>query len=74
MDLRVFVFVHALIPVQYPEYARPGQKERHHQRLNRALRFCRGIIVNLRCTESALREHATKTKRLVPQVLFALLD
>jgi glycosyltransferase involved in cell wall biosynthesis len=73
MELRVFVFVHDLIPVQYPEYARTGEKERHRQRLNHALRFSRGIIVNSRCTEGALREHAAKAKLPVPQLLVAPL-
>jgi len=70
----MLVIIHDLILLQYWEYPRPGELEQHCHRLNHTRRFCRGIIVNLRCTESALREHATKTKRLVPQVLFALLD
>jgi glycosyltransferase involved in cell wall biosynthesis len=73
MDLRVFVFVHDLIPVQFPEYARPGEKERHRQRLNHTLRFSRGIIVNSRCTEGALLQHAAEAKLPVPPLLVAPL-
>jgi glycosyltransferase involved in cell wall biosynthesis len=73
MNLRVFVFVHDLIPVQFPEYARLGEKERHRQRLNHALRFSQGIIVNSRCTEGALLQHATDAKLPVPPLLVAPL-
>lgn len=73
MDLRVIVFVHDLIPVQYPEYARPGEKERHRQRLNHTLRFSRGIIANSRCTEGALRRHAAEAKLPVPPMVVAPL-
>ena len=67
------VFIHDLIPVQFPEYSNPREKKRHIQRLENTLTHSQGIIVNSRCTESALRRHAHSEGLPVPPVLVAPL-
>lgn len=38
--------VHDLIPMEFPEYARPGQAERHARRMTTAARLSDAVIVN----------------------------
>lgn len=51
----VFVpLIHDLIPLEFPEYARPGEAARHRRRINTACRLARGIVVNSAATGRAL--------------------
>ena len=70
---RVVVFIHDLIPIQYPEYAHPREKALHARRLDHSLRHSCGMIVNSRCTESAVRAYATAVGLAVPPILVAAL-
>ena len=70
---KVVVFIHDLIPIQFPEYSHPREKALHERRLDHTLRHSHGIIVNSRCTESALRSYAERTGQPPPPILVAPL-
>jgi glycosyltransferase involved in cell wall biosynthesis len=70
---RVVVFIHDLIPLQYPEYAHPREKALHARRLDYSLRHSSGMIVNSGCTESAVRAYAQAAGLRVPPILVAAL-
>ena len=46
--------IHDLIPVQHPEYARPGQAERHRHRIAATARLADAIVVNSAATAAEL--------------------
>jgi len=71
--LKTIVFIHDLIPIDFPEYQRPQEKAFHEKRMKLTLRHCAAIIVNSRCTESAVRRFAIKERLPVPPVLVAPL-
>jgi glycosyltransferase involved in cell wall biosynthesis len=68
-NCRAVVFIHDLIPIQFPEYSHPRERALHQTRLRNTLRHARGIIVNSRCTEGALRDFASRERLPVPPVL-----
>jgi glycosyltransferase involved in cell wall biosynthesis len=72
-ECEAVVFLHDLIPIQFPEYSHPREKSLHERRLEHTLRHSRGIIVNSRCTESAVRNHAARMDLPVPPILVAPL-
>ncbi|MBV8739815.1 MAG: glycosyltransferase family 4 protein [Alphaproteobacteria bacterium] len=47
--------IHDLIPVEFPEYARPGQDEKHCRRVETAAALADAMIVPSAATEHALR-------------------
>ena len=71
--LRVIVFIHDLIPIEFPEYQRPAEKDFHVKRVRLTLRHAAGLIVNSKCTESAVRRFAQKEQLPVPHILVAPL-
>jgi glycosyltransferase involved in cell wall biosynthesis len=68
-DCRCVVFLHDLIPIQFPEYSHPREKKLHARRLHNTLKNARGILVNSQCTESALRAFAQQSALPCPPVL-----
>ena len=67
-------FVHDLIPINYPEYCRPGEPAKHRKRLRALLRHGVGIIGNSRHTLDEVVEFAGAQQSLtVPPSLVALL-
>jgi len=59
-------FVHDLIPIDYPEYARPGQAERHMQRIGTICALADGIICNSQDTAVSLAPHIAASGRTIP--------
>ncbi len=47
-------FVHDLIPIEHPEFNRPGEAERHRRRLRLIARHARLVIVNSQATRESL--------------------
>jgi glycosyltransferase involved in cell wall biosynthesis len=47
--------IHDIIPVTHPEYARPGQAEKHRRRMASTGAMADGVIVNSEATAQALR-------------------
>jgi glycosyltransferase involved in cell wall biosynthesis len=51
----VFVpLIHDLIPLEFPEYGRPGEADRHRRRMATVVRLADGVIVNSAATGVAL--------------------
>ena len=46
--------IHDLIPLEFPEYGRPGEAARHRRRLDTVVRLADGVIVNSVATRDAL--------------------
>jgi glycosyltransferase involved in cell wall biosynthesis len=49
--------IHDLIPWSHPEYARPGEPERHLERIRTTVALADGILVNSAATAAALAPH-----------------
>ncbi len=64
--------IHDLIPLEHPEFARPGHAERHHRRIANTAALADAIIVNSRHTARALAPHVTR-RALPPRVTVAPL-
>jgi glycosyltransferase involved in cell wall biosynthesis len=56
-DPRFVCLIHDLIPIDFPEYARPGQDRRHRRRIATATAFADAVIVPSAATGGALRSH-----------------
>jgi glycosyltransferase involved in cell wall biosynthesis len=63
---RFVCLIHDLIPIDYPEFAKPGQAEHHLRRIETAARFADALIVNSRVTGSALQPHLDRAGRSPP--------
>ncbi|MDJ0388092.1 glycosyltransferase family 1 protein [Roseomonas sp. E05] len=64
--------IHDLIPVTHPEYARPGQAEKHLRRIGTTATLADGVIVNSAATATALEPHLVSRAK-APPVLVAPL-
>lgn len=64
--------VHDLIPIEYPEYARPSGGAQHRARIMTVAELADGIIVNSAATGNALRPWLARAGR-TPDVRVALL-
>lgn len=71
LGLRPVYFLHDLIPLTHPEYCRPGEAQRHHQRLLTMLQTGVGLVLNSRATESDLHAWAGAKSLHVPPVVVA---
>jgi glycosyltransferase involved in cell wall biosynthesis len=69
---RLVVFVHDLIPIEYPEYGRPQQAELHLRRVRTVAAMADAVVVNSNATASALRPFLDAADR-APPVLVAPL-
>jgi glycosyltransferase involved in cell wall biosynthesis len=68
-NARFVVMVHDLIPLNYPEYGRPGQAARHRRRIETVRRLADGILANSAATRDLLRDAlvgCTTPVRVVP--------
>jgi glycosyltransferase involved in cell wall biosynthesis len=66
-------FVHDLIPITHPEFARAGEAEKHEARMRAALSCSSAIVVNSAATERELRSFAKAKDLAVPAVAVAHL-
>lgn len=66
---RFFCLVHDLIPLQYPEYARPGGAADHEKRIRTILSVAEGIICNSQSTLDALQPWMAETGRFPKTVV-----
>ncbi|MDW8443170.1 MAG: glycosyltransferase family 1 protein [Acetobacteraceae bacterium] len=51
---KIVVLIHDLIPLTHPEYARPGEDQRHRARLETVVRHAAAVIANSAATATAL--------------------
>jgi glycosyltransferase involved in cell wall biosynthesis len=69
---RFLCLVHDLIPIEYPEYARPDGADQHRVRIETMTGLADGIIVNSAATGESLKPSLEKAGRR-PDVRIALL-
>lgn len=69
---RFVVLVHDLIPLDFPEYARPGGAALHRARVATITAHADGIVANSRATLAALEPHLLASGR-APRTAVALL-
>jgi glycosyltransferase involved in cell wall biosynthesis len=62
--------IHDLIPLQFPEYALPGQDEKHRRRIETTAALADAVIVNSIVTRDAFQPHLARAGR-APPVLVA---
>ena len=67
---RFICLIHDLIPIEFPEYAKPGQAEHHLRRIETAAQLADALIVNSCVTRDALQPHLDRAGR-APPVLVA---
>lgn len=53
-DARLVVMIHDIIPIEFPEYSRPGEDKRHLLRLKTVARLAHGVIVPTQSVAHAL--------------------
>jgi glycosyltransferase involved in cell wall biosynthesis len=71
--LRAVHLIHDLIPIETPEFCRPGEGQRHEHRMTNALASASGIIGNSQATLDALRAFAAAHRLPDPPMLAAWL-
>lgn len=71
--LRTVFFLHDLIPITHPEYNRPAEAERHHQRLKTMINYGCTIICNSQITVKSLQTYAAEQAWSLPPLLCAPL-
>lgn len=71
-NARLVALVHDLIPIQYPEYARPGGAALHLTRIETIAALGDGIVTNSRATLGALQPFLDRARR-TPEVRVAHL-
>jgi len=69
-DVRFVCLIHDLIPIEFPEYALPGQDEKHRRRIETAADLADAVIVNSTVTRDAFQPHLARAGR-APPVLVA---
>src|SRR5260370_24962451 len=62
--------IHDLIPIEFPEYALPGQDEKHRRRIATAAAFADAVIVNSCVTRDSFQPYLERAGR-APPVLVA---
>jgi glycosyltransferase involved in cell wall biosynthesis len=68
----VFV-LHDLIPITHPEYCRPGESERHVQRIETMISCAAALVANSRSTLDELQRYAAGRNMSLPRVMAAAL-
>jgi glycosyltransferase involved in cell wall biosynthesis len=63
---RFICLIHDLIPIEFPEYAKPGQAANHLRRIETATQFADALIVNSAVTRDALQPHLDRAGRMPP--------
>jgi glycosyltransferase involved in cell wall biosynthesis len=58
--------IHDLIPIEFPEYALPGQDAKHRRRIETAAALADAVIVNSRVTRDAFRPYLVGAGRTAP--------
>jgi glycosyltransferase involved in cell wall biosynthesis len=60
---RFLCLIHDLIPIDYPEYARPGGADLHRRRIETVAALADGVIVNSAATGKSMRPWLERTGR-----------
>jgi glycosyltransferase involved in cell wall biosynthesis len=65
--------VHDLIPITHPEYCRPGELQRHEDRMNTVLQTAAAIVANSQATLDELTSYAAARQLPLPPAIAAHL-
>ena len=60
--------IHDLIPIEFPEYALPGQNEKHRRRIETAAALADAVIVNSTVTREGFAPYLARAGRAPPVV------
>lgn len=71
--LKPLFFVHDLIPLNYPEFCRPGELEKHKMRMNTILGMGDGVIANSEATLAELMAFAQTHGFVMPPAVVSPL-
>lgn len=69
---RFVVLLHDLIPIEFPEYARPGGRDTHLKRVRTVARLADGVVANSQATLSAFLPYLDEAGRTVPTAVALL--
>lgn len=72
-QLEPIYFIHDLIPIDYPQFSRTGEPQRHGRRLETVLTSARAIIVNSDDTYHGLERYSKQQGYRFPQCVVAHL-
>ena len=63
---RFVCLIHDLIPIEFPEYALPGQDDKHRRRIETAASLADAVIVNSTVTREAFQPYLERVGRSPP--------
>jgi glycosyltransferase involved in cell wall biosynthesis len=66
---RFVCLIHDLIPIEFPEYALPGQNDRHRRRIKTAAALADAVIVNSTVTRDAFQPYLARAGRSPPMLV-----
>ncbi len=61
--------IHDLIPIEFPEYALPGQNDKHRRRIETAATLADAVIVNSTVTRDGFAPYLARAGRAPPVVV-----
>src|SRR5207302_7680352 len=61
--------IHDLIPIEFPEYALPGQNDKHRNRIETAAALADAVIVNSTVTREGFAPYLARAGRAPPVVV-----
>lgn len=68
-ETRFVCLVHDLIPIEFPEYAKPGQDQRHRRRIETAAALGDAIIVGSTAVRNAFHPYLERAGRASPIIV-----
>jgi glycosyltransferase involved in cell wall biosynthesis len=71
-DARFVIFVHDLIPIEFPEHVGWKQPERHHRRMDTVARLADAVIVNSADTGAVFRRYFAARDWTIPVLVAPL--
>jgi glycosyltransferase involved in cell wall biosynthesis len=66
---RFVCLIHDLIPIEFPEYALPGQNDKHRRRIETAAALADAVIVNSTVTREGFAPYLARAGRAPPVVV-----
>jgi glycosyltransferase involved in cell wall biosynthesis len=70
--MRFVCLIHDLIPMEFPEYALPGQADKHRRRIESAAALADAVIVNSAVTRDAFQPQLERVGRTPPLLVAPL--
>jgi glycosyltransferase involved in cell wall biosynthesis len=70
--VRFVCLIHDLIPIEFPEYALPGQADNHRRRIESAAALADAVIANSAATRAAFQPYLERAGRAPPVIVAPL--